>query len=283
MYISYREICSYLLRRCHGVRPRVRAGAVVGHVAAGDGVARGGEGAGVGVVLVVVVRIGKDAVAVGIISGDGQRAAATEFQRTVGKDGLIVILSGDAVRAADVEGQVAIAVDEAMIIIVIRGGESVDVDGASIVHPEPVAAAGAAEGDFGGIDIVIVIYFVGGHGTSVVPRDGGGDAGGLLGQRDGRRVVVVLAVLETAAGRRLRALVLIAARVSGGEGQLVAVATALVNAERHVDVAGGGGAEGDEIVVARVLIFAGFQWIVICNQSGVIRLDFERLDIDGRY
>ena len=36
-----------LLLRCHGVRPGVRAVAVVGHVAAGDGVAVGGEDAGV--------------------------------------------------------------------------------------------------------------------------------------------------------------------------------------------------------------------------------------------
>lgn len=58
--------------RHHGVRPRVRAVAVVRHVAAGDGVARGGEVAGVATFSVV---LRTDTATTAAISGDGQQLA----------------------------------------------------------------------------------------------------------------------------------------------------------------------------------------------------------------
>ena len=96
--------------RCHGVCPGVRAVRVVGHVAAGDGIARGGEDAGVGVVAGFVVRIGVEAAEVVSFGCDGERAVAHELQRAFGTNGLIRCLACDGVRAADVKDEFALVV-----------------------------------------------------------------------------------------------------------------------------------------------------------------------------
>jgi len=69
---------------CHGVRPCVRAVRVVGACAAGDGVARGGEDAGVGVGIgVVVVILGSYSLVAIIFAGDDERDGAVFPQHEV--------------------------------------------------------------------------------------------------------------------------------------------------------------------------------------------------------
>ena len=99
---------------CHGVRPCVRAVAVVGHGAAGDGVAVGGEDAGVAVAAVaaVAVIIAIQAIAATAFGCHGERAAAAELQRAIGKDGQVRALAGDGVvflRRSAVYGLVVVA------------------------------------------------------------------------------------------------------------------------------------------------------------------------------
>ena len=96
---------------CHGVRTCVRAVAVVDHAAACDGVAVGGKDAGVAVAAAVVI-IATQAIAATALGCHGERAAAAELQRAIGKDGLVRALAGDGVvflRRSVVYGLVVVA------------------------------------------------------------------------------------------------------------------------------------------------------------------------------